>query len=716
MSQRDHITRIDDTMNFETSCRKFLSLIPSYDELKGENCTINCYNYYHDSLNGYNSHNIDDKSIFQMDNDTSSSLMTSGSVSLMFHQINRPLDVSQYISSSFSCVKSHSSCLLNKLLMKNYGEYLKDASQVIHELTVDCSYWANKYDSQHVIESLNYSSSKHSLTNDSSQCKYYANDRKDRKDVTLTREDGTNGEEEDDYAMHGSASPPPTVESPSSSSETTCTDSGVFVNLTSHCNLVNQHIENSFSSRGSNCDATATNHDTISCANHEQPIQLSFANKINDEPSNVPLIASSPQPLISNSSNCSTIILSSFATSTRVTLDKCKKENVTLIEEETSRTNCSSDTCYARNSCTINTVSTDESSSCVNSDVTLMLHHRQSNNCSPVTSVEELNSMAHESCAVSGTGSTNGQITYENSIGDANEAALGPFICALLNKLECMVDTDLVTNLQLTGIISHLCSYPIPLLRSFFLSSYITYSRDIKSFHDSLIITRNRIIDETSKLCNFDTVLCASRCYLMSRDESFIKSLGNSLNTHHLNQCISDIHLMNRYNIDLNESFSSDCASLSTRSSISSTSSGKRKSLKEFLFRPRASSKLSDSQSSCNSENDPFHCQVHPHHVQLDHSSNANKKSRSTKVTKRPLLESLDTGTGYRFINRSSIDSTVSKDSSDSTYKSFGTDRDERVMLAALVFEEFLKEISAICHEHSISSSTVTLPLDSFLP
>ena len=57
----------------------------------------------------------------------------------------------------------------------------------------------------------------------------------------------------------------------------------------------------------------------------------------------------------------------------------------------------------------------------------------------------------------------------------------GPFMSALLNKLELMVQNPLYVNLQLTGLLSRLACYPQPLLKSLLLSNSLVFQPSVKS-------------------------------------------------------------------------------------------------------------------------------------------------------------------------------------------------------------------------------------------
>lgn len=64
----------------------------------------------------------------------------------------------------------------------------------------------------------------------------------------------------------------------------------------------------------------------------------------------------------------------------------------------------------------------------------------------------------------------------------------GPFLSALLTKLESMMQNSLYVNLLLTGLISRLACYPKPLLRSFLLNHNLVFQPSVKSLMQVCIL------------------------------------------------------------------------------------------------------------------------------------------------------------------------------------------------------------------------------------
>lgn len=80
--------------------------------------------------------------------------------------------------------------------------------------------------------------------------------------------------------------------------------------------------------------------------------------------------------------------------------------------------------------------------------------------------------------------STNNQ-TFDSGVESTNSACkendLGPFMCALLNRLDHMLTNNLQINFVVTGIFARLAYYPQLLVRSYLLNSNLVFQPNIKS-------------------------------------------------------------------------------------------------------------------------------------------------------------------------------------------------------------------------------------------
>jgi len=65
--------------------------------------------------------------------------------------------------------------------------------------------------------------------------------------------------------------------------------------------------------------------------------------------------------------------------------------------------------------------------------------------------------------------------------GSSDEECLGPFLNAIFDKVDSMMDSNVYVNLMLTGLVSRLACYPQPLLRSFLLNSNLVIKPGVRS-------------------------------------------------------------------------------------------------------------------------------------------------------------------------------------------------------------------------------------------
>ncbi|KAI1899072.1 hypothetical protein AGOR_G00057710 [Albula goreensis] len=93
----------------------------------------------------------------------------------------------------------------------------------------------------------------------------------------------------------------------------------------------------------------------------------------------------------------------------------------------------------------------------------------------------------------------------------------GPFMTALLAKLQCMLQNSLYVNIQLTGILTQLACYPQPLLRSFLLNTNMVFQPSVKSLLQVLGSVRNQIEAFAAVQGDFPAMLRKARRYLFAR-------------------------------------------------------------------------------------------------------------------------------------------------------------------------------------------------------
>ncbi|XP_048365442.1 FHF complex subunit HOOK interacting protein 1A isoform X2 [Sphaerodactylus townsendi] len=93
----------------------------------------------------------------------------------------------------------------------------------------------------------------------------------------------------------------------------------------------------------------------------------------------------------------------------------------------------------------------------------------------------------------------------------------GPFISVVLSKLENMLENSLYVNLLLIGIITHLASYPQPLLRSFLLNTNMVFQPSVRSLYQVLASVKNKIEQFASNEKDFPHLLIQAQQYLLIR-------------------------------------------------------------------------------------------------------------------------------------------------------------------------------------------------------
>lgn len=111
--------------------------------------------------------------------------------------------------------------------------------------------------------------------------------------------------------------------------------------------------------------------------------------------------------------------------------------------------------------------------------------------------------------------------TQEGSYVDVFKTApsIGPFLDAVLRKLEGMLENGLVVNLQLTGLISRLAVHPQPLLRSFLLDHTLVTQPSVRSLFQVLGTLKHRIDRVLSPLPNIQELVVEAQEYLVGRED-----------------------------------------------------------------------------------------------------------------------------------------------------------------------------------------------------
>lgn len=96
---------------------------------------------------------------------------------------------------------------------------------------------------------------------------------------------------------------------------------------------------------------------------------------------------------------------------------------------------------------------------------------------------------------------------------------IGPFLDALLRRLELFHSNGLAVNLQLTGLISRLACYPQPLLHSFLLNNSLVFQPSIRSLFQVLGTLKHKTDAYLAKHDGVDELVTQAQDFLVSREE-----------------------------------------------------------------------------------------------------------------------------------------------------------------------------------------------------
>ncbi|XP_055536086.1 FHIP family protein AAEL005291 isoform X2 [Wyeomyia smithii] len=107
--------------------------------------------------------------------------------------------------------------------------------------------------------------------------------------------------------------------------------------------------------------------------------------------------------------------------------------------------------------------------------------------------------------------------------------SLGPFLTAIWGKLQTFTSNCLYVNLQLTGLISHLAWFPLPLLHSILLRPDIPTTSDTPSFHQVLKILKQQIDAELPDGDESLEIVDVARSFLVDREFRLINMRKNAI-------------------------------------------------------------------------------------------------------------------------------------------------------------------------------------------
>lgn len=105
----------------------------------------------------------------------------------------------------------------------------------------------------------------------------------------------------------------------------------------------------------------------------------------------------------------------------------------------------------------------------------------------------------------------------------------GPFLSAILRKLQTFSSNCIFVNLHLTGLISRITWYPLPLIHSIFLRPDIPTTSDAPSLHQVLKILKQQI-DAELPVCEESLEhIDAGRTNLIEREFRLVNARKNAI-------------------------------------------------------------------------------------------------------------------------------------------------------------------------------------------
>ncbi|XP_031633699.1 UPF0518 protein GF15501 isoform X3 [Contarinia nasturtii] len=261
--------------------------------------------------------------------------------------------------------------------------------------------------------------------------------------------------------------------------------------------------------------------------------------------------------------------------------------------------------------------------------------------------------------------------------------SLGPFLSALLRKLQTFTSNGIYVNFHLTGLISRLAWYPLPLVHSILLRPDIPVTSDTPSLHQVLKILKQQI-DAELPVCEESLEhIDAGRTNLIEREFRLVNARNNAFE-------ITKTPGPNgvKYPQAINTS-SITPPQLTPSSSYDpfKRTENRRKSIKtsfkEMFRRPSSG-----------------------------HSNSSNSSGGSSNATVRELSPSSPAHASYDSLSNdsstySSIDA-ISCSSSTGAVTTTNNKRMRDLALCAVLLDEWLKELAAISQEQSIVLLTDT--------
>lgn len=182
------------------------------------------------------------------------------------------------------------------------------------------------------------------------------------------------------------------------------------------------------------------------------------------------------------------------------------------------------------------------------------------------------------------------EMEFTEDIFSQGTVSLGPFLTAIWSKLQTFTSNLLYVNIHLTGVISHISLYPLPLVHSILLRPDIPTTSDVPSFYQVLKILKQQIDAELPMTEESLELIDVGRTFLIDREFRLINARKIALEA-----------LKQTNNVTTNPS------QLQSYDTFKRSEGKKRNAIMNYFRRPSNSTSSSSTTTTVNSLNNVNH-------------------------------------------------------------------------------------------------------------
>jgi hypothetical protein len=258
------------------------------------------------------------------------------------------------------------------------------------------------------------------------------------------------------------------------------------------------------------------------------------------------------------------------------------------------------------------------------------------------------------------------------------DSDVGPFLCAILNRLEHMLSNSLQVNFLITGLLARLAYYPHFVLRSFLLNHSLV---NTKSLFQAITNVKFKIDNCSKTYENFSLLYLKAKLFLVKR---LIDSKSSESDT-------TNSSRMNSTQLAANESASSNLTPPSGKKKFS-----KMDKFLSIFFKPLIEltpQNEGDDDEDANISGMPYTPKSQFSYDDENVSPQAEMQLDDVKMKFSKPVESIQL---KQFSNEVNDFSMIENE-----WEDFNT---RNIAFSAVVYDEFIKELAAICQEHCVTT------------